>query len=183
MYLYRSVAERLLKKIKRAYRRSHIKKAWTLADYEVRRRNAQNLAFGDESMDFIITSPPYYGALDYARDNRLRLWFLGERNWRNVDQKLTAREAIYEKQMEKCLKEIYRVLKRKHYCVLIVGEFNQNGKTRDTAAVLSTLASRVTQDRFITDCIVQDKIPDIRRSRRGTKTTCTEKFLVLYKRS
>ena len=100
-----------------------------------------------------------------------------------MDRRLTARQAIYEKQMEKCLREIYRVLKRKRFCVLIVGEFNRNGKTRDTAAVLSALASRVTQGRFVTDCIVQDEIPDVRRSRRGTKTTRTEKFLVLYKRS
>ena len=183
MYSYRSVVDRLRKKIERAYKRTQIKKVWSSADYEIRRSNAQTLNFADESMDFILTSPPYYGALDYARDNRLRLWFLGEKDWETLDRRLTARQAIYEKQMEKCLKEIYRVLKRKHFCVLIVGEFNRNGKTRDTAAVLSALASRVTQGRFVTDCIVQDEIPDVRRSRRGTKTTRTEKFLVLYKRS
>jgi DNA modification methylase len=158
MYFYRSVADRVRKKVKRAYRRPQIKKVWSSADYEIRRSNAQTLGFGDESMNFILTSPPYYGALDYARDNRLRLWFLGERDWHKLDRRLTAREAIYEQQMEKCLKEIYRVLKRKRYCVLIVGEFNRNGKTRDTAAVLSALASRATQGRFVTDCIVQDEI-------------------------
>jgi len=183
LYSYRSLAERINRKVKRAFRRSQIHEGWSAADYEIRRCNARHLSFDAESMDFILSSPPYYGALDYARDNRLRLWFLGEKDWHRLDRRLTAREAIYEKQMERCLKEIYRVLKPRRYCVLVVGEFQQNGKTRDTALVLSRLADRATDGRLSTDCVVQDEIPDIRRSRRGTKTTRTEKFLVLYKRS
>lgn len=183
LYSYRSLAERINKKVRRAYRRSQIHREWSATDYQIRRCNARDLLFNNESMDFVLSSPPYYGALDYARDNRLRLWFLGERDWHKLDRRLTAREAIYEKQMEQCLREIYRVLKPRRYCVLVVGEFQRNGKTRDTASVLSRLADRATGGRLSTDCLVQDEIPDIRRSRRGTKTTRAEKFLVLYKRS
>ena len=31
-----------------------------------------------QDIDCVITSPPYMNALDYRRDDRLRLWFLGE---------------------------------------------------------------------------------------------------------
>jgi DNA modification methylase len=134
------------------------------------------LGFRDASTDFVLTSPPYYGALDYARDNRLRLWFLGLRDWQSLNARLTSRASIYECDMKACLREMRRVLKPGKYCVLIVGEVQRNGKTKDTAAVLGGMAEEVG---FTVDCVIDDEIPDIRRSRRGTKTTRIEKILVL----
>lgn len=182
LYGYRPLAERITKKVKRAYRRSAIKQAWTHADYDVRMSDARRLPFQEASMDFILTSPPYYGALDYARDNRLRLWFLGERDWQRLNEHLTARDRIYEEHMEGCLREMHRILKRGRYCVLIVGEVQRNGKTRDTGAVLAALAQKATGNGFALECAIEDEIPDIRRSRRGTKTTRLEKILV-FKRN
>ncbi|MGA2158971.1 MAG: DNA adenine methylase [Dehalococcoidia bacterium] len=181
LYSYRALAPRLLSKIKRAYRRPCIEKAWTHEDYDIRMNDAGALPFKRATMDLILTSPPYYQALTYARDNRLRLWFLGEKNWQNLDQRLTARERDYEQQMSECLKEMHRILKPGKYCILIVGEVIRNGKTRDTAEVLGGLAHRSTNGGFSVNCIVEDRIPDIRRSRRGTKTTRIEKILVLQK--
>ena len=40
-------------------------------------------------IDCVITSPPYMNALDYGRDNRLRLWFLGEPYLESLDRALT----------------------------------------------------------------------------------------------
>jgi len=40
-----------------------------------------------ESIDAVITSPPYMDALDYARDNRLRLWFLGINDYKQIMEK------------------------------------------------------------------------------------------------
>lgn len=107
---------------------------------------------------------------------------LGERNWRHLDRRLTAKDRIYEEHMEHCLREMHRILKRGRYCVLIVGEVQRNGKTRDTAAVLARLAHKATGNGLALDCTVEDEIPDIRRSRRGTKTTKVEKILV-FKRN
>lgn len=181
LYEYRPLAERIGDKVKRAYRRPSIERVWTRDDYIVRLGNASSLPFSDASMDFILTSPPYYGALDYARDNRLRLWFLGERDWRRLDQRLIAKEQNYEMQMGYCLREMHRVLKRGKYCVLVVGDVQRNGKRRDTGSVLSALAYGLTGGGLSVNCLVEDEIPDDRRSRRGTKTTRTEKVLVLQK--
>jgi ubiquinone/menaquinone biosynthesis C-methylase UbiE len=84
--------------------------------------------------------------------------------------------------MGKCLKEMHRVLKPGKFCLLIVGEVLRNGSTRDTGGILGRLAREVTSGGFAVDCVVEDEIPDIRRSRRGTKTTRVEKIVVLAKK-
>jgi len=135
----------------------------------------------DEQVDAIISSPPYFGALDYARDNRLRLWFLGCENWKELDASLTSDANIYLSQMARCLVEIDRILKPDGYCVLVLGDVHTNGKTKRTAEILGELAAEVTQDRFSVLTIYDDLIPDERRSRRNTKTTKFERILVMRK--
>lgn len=181
LYAYRSLADRIKEKVWRAYRRLCIERAWTRNDYNIHMKDSRTLPFQNASMGFILTSPPYYGALDYARDNRLRLWFLGESDWHRLDRQLTAKERIYEEHMRDCLREMHRILKQGKYCVLIVGDVQRNGKTRDTGSVLAALAHTVTGGGLSVNCIVEDDIPDARKSRRGTKTTRTEKILVLQK--
>ena len=169
--------------MKRAYRRASLPTNWAQRDYEVTKRNARNLPLADNSVDLILTSPPYYDALDYARDNRLRLWFLGQRDWKELNRRLTTSNSKYEDQMRECLKQMHRVLKPGKYCLLVVGEVQRNGNTRDTGSVLGRLAQEVTAGGFVLDCVVEDSIPDARRSRRGTRTTRVEKILVLVKTS
>jgi hypothetical protein len=77
--------------------------------------------------------------------------------------------------------EMFRILKPGKACILVVGEVQRNGRTRDTGKILGNIAREVTSGNFIIDCVVEDRIPDIRRSRRGTKTTRIEKILVLRK--
>jgi hypothetical protein len=177
LYEYRSLAERIRSKIERAYRRPP-DVSWNRSDYKVYKRDARRLPFNAASVDLVLTSPPYYGTLDYARDNRLRLWFLGVRDWHALDKQLKYDGHAYERHMRTCLKEMYRVLRPSRYCVLIVGEVQRNGKTKDTGAVLGAMA---TEASFSVECVVEDEIPDIRRSRRGSKTTRVEKILVLKK--
>jgi len=129
----------------------------------------------------IISSPPYFGALDYARDNRLRLWFLGCEDWKELDASLTASNKVYLPQMSVCLKEMSRVLKPEGYCVLVLGDVDRDGKTRRTAEIMADLAVEVTQNQFVVDTIYDDRIPDKRRSRRQTRTTKFERILVMHK--
>lgn len=183
LYQYRSLADRLRKKVKRAYRRTNFSNCWTDRDYKVTANPAARLSFRDNSVDLILTSPPYYDALDYARDNRLRLWFLGQADWRELRSRLTTCSKRYEEQMGECLKEMHRILKPGRACILVVGEVLRNGKARDTGSVLGTLAQGVTSGGFSLDCVVDERIPDARRSRRRTATTRVEKILVLHKRA
>lgn len=183
MYAYRDLRSRLLAKVKRAYRRHMLPLNWEQREYKVWQENSMNLPIGEEVVDAIISSPPYFGALDYARDNRLRLWFLGCEDWKSLDASLTANKKVYLPQMAECLREMNRVLKYGGYCVLVLGDVERDGKTRRTAEILADLATKVTEDDFAVETIYDDRIPDERRSRRQTKTTKFERILVMRKKS
>jgi len=181
MYRYRDLRSRLLAKVERAYRRPHLPVAWEHRQYKVWQTNAMELPIENESVDAIVSSPPYFGALDYARDNRLRLWFLGCEDWKQLDASLTADSKIYLSQMSVCLAEMNRVLKPGGHCVLVLGDVHRNGKTSHTAEILADLAVEVTQGQFTVVTIYDDHIPDERRSRRRTRTTKYERILVMKK--
>jgi len=59
----------------------------------------------------------------------------------------------------------------------------RDGKSRRTAELIGELAETVTESRLRVLHLVRDEIPDIRRSRRRTRTTKIEKILVLRKRA
>jgi SAM-dependent methyltransferase len=181
MYKYRDLRSRLLAKVKRAYRRHQLPIDWKQRHFKVWQENAMDLPIDNDSVNAIISSPPYFGALDYARDNRLRLWFLGCEDWKTLDASLTASTKVYLPQMSVCLKEMHRVLRPGGYCVLVLGDVDRDGKTRRTAEILADEAIRITNDQFVLDTIYDDRIPDERRSRRKTKTTRFERILVMQK--
>lgn len=181
MYAYRDLRSRLLAKVKRAYRRHLLPVDWEQRQYQVWQVNSMDLPIEDKTVDAIISSPPYFGALDYARDNRLRLWFLGCEDWKELDASLTANKKVYLPQMSNCLREMDRVLKPGSYCILVLGDVERDGKTRRTAEILADLAVQVTRERFVVDIIYDDRIPDERRSRRQTRTTKFERILVMHK--
>ncbi|HOU15771.1 MAG TPA: DNA methyltransferase [Anaerolineae bacterium] len=181
MYTYRDLRTRLLAKIRRAYHRAALPVNWEDRRYRLFQTNARDLPIEDNSVDVIISSPPYFGALDYARDNRLRLWFLGYRDWKELDASLTANAKVYIPQMTECLLEMDRVLKPEKYCVLVLGDVEKDGKNLHTAEILADLAINVTQGRFVVDEIYDDRIPDERRARRRTQTTKFERILVMHK--
>jgi SAM-dependent methyltransferase len=182
MYEYRDLRSRLIAKVKRAYRNSMLPVSWEKREYKVWQTNSMELPLTDNSTDTIISSPPYFGALDYARDNRLRLWFLGCENWKELDASLTAKQKVYLPQMSTCLKEMYRVLKPNGYCVLVLGDVARDGKTHRTAEILAEIAADVSSNGFRVETIYDDVIPDERRSRRKTQTTKFERILVMQKK-
>lgn len=181
MYAYRDLRSRLLAKVKRAYHRHLLPADWEQRQYQVWQVNSMNLSIEDETVDVIVSSPPYFGALDYARDNRLRLWFLGCQDWKELDASLTANSKVYLPQMAVCLREMCRVLKPACYCVLVLGDVERDGKTQRTAEILADLAAEETHNQLAVNEIYDDRIPDERRSRRQTRTTKFERILVMRK--
>jgi tRNA G10 N-methylase Trm11 len=154
---------------------------WENRQYKVWMSNSMSLPIDDETTDAIISSPPYFGALDYARDNRLRLWFLGCEDWRVLDAAMTANSKVYLPQMSECIEEMHRVLKHEGRCILVLGDVDRDGQIKRTAEILADLAQQVTKDGFMVETIYDDRIPDERRSRRRTGTTKFERILVMRK--
>jgi len=139
--------------------------------------DARSLQLERDSIDAIITSPPYMDALDYARDNRLRLWFLGvgeheryERNFGSVSG--------FSGLMSGFLRRAQGWLVNKRYCVLVIGDLNQKRKSIDIAHLAIDIATKQVGG-FKLESLVTDRIPAIRRSRRGTSRTETESVVVL----
>jgi hypothetical protein len=179
MYRYRPVRPRLLAKIARAYRRFDPPKPELTR--LVLRENAMALPCESNSVDAIISSPPYYGALDYGRDNRLRLWFLGVDDYRKVDAKLTSNEKVYVPEMTRALGEMLRLLKPGKCAVLVLGDYNRNGRKQDSAAALSQIVRDNYCSRASVEKLLVDEIPDERRARRRTQTTKHESIIVIKK--
>jgi hypothetical protein len=178
MYGYRDVRSRLLAKVERMYRRPVV--ISSLLRRAVLVEDAKSLPIESGSMDAIISSPPYFDALDYGRDNRLRLWFLGVHDYRLLNGSLITRRSSYVEEMTKCLMEMHRVLKPGRWCVLILGDVHKNGTMRRTAEIVADIGGSLPRP-FAVEGIVNDSIPDIRRSRRGTQTTVADRILVLRK--
>ncbi len=83
--------------------------------------------------------------------------------------------------MEQCLREMNRVLREEAHCVLVLGDVERNGVKKPTAQIVSDLAQEVSDSRLVQKLVYTDEIPDVRRSRRQTRTTKLERILVMQK--
>lgn len=178
LYEYRSIAPRLIAKVSRALRRTPDHNLADLVD-AVRLASADSVNL-PSGIDCVITSPPYMNALDYQRDNRLRLWFLGENGTQNADQKLGARE-YFEKLLLSVAKQLDKKVKPGGYCVFVVGEHALRSGDKYPSEVLMKVFLQ-NMSGFSLDNVIADKIPDIRRSRRNVAGVKRENVLVFRKR-
>ena len=143
---------------------------------------------GPDSVDLIVTSPPYGNANDYHLYHRFRLLWLGydPRQLANKEigshlrhQKESTGFDAYIEEMEQCLSGMYRVLKRGRYAVLVVGDAIYKEKLYQGAESLSQVGENLG---FETVCVIERKIHSTKRSfvAAGRRAT-TEKLLVLQK--
>lgn len=91
--------------------------------------DARKLFLENESVDGIITSPPYSFAIDYIENDLPQLEFLGV----NIDElreelvglsggkRKTTRISVYLNDIRRILSEMSRVLKPGKYCVVVIG--------------------------------------------------------------
>jgi hypothetical protein len=111
----------------------------------------------------------------------LRLWFLGLEDYKELDRLLTSNEQVYVPQMTEVLREMYRVLRQDKPAVFVLGDYRRNSNHLDSAETVAEIAEQNLAGRLVVEAIVDDVIPDERRSRRRTRTTLKERVLVLRK--
>lgn len=175
MYLRRHIHPRMTAKILRAY--AHGEAVGRGAVLRVRKSRIENLTFPGD-VDAIITSPPYMNALDYQRDNRLRLWFL-DRATGSYAPEPTDKRAVFVRMMRRLVKQADSSLRRGGHLVLVVGETIT--RKRMTSHPSSVILDLVAGTRLRLVDALQDRIPDVRRSRRDCRGTKTEHILVFQK--
>ena len=177
LYEYRPVAPRLRAKVERMLKRPPTNALSGLVA-DIRKSSVESVNLPD-SIDCVITSPPYMNALDYGRDNRLRLWFLGE-----THQELPSRALMtlhsFRKSISVLATQLQEKMHRGGYCVFVVGEqtFRSNNQFPSEELTRAFLTHTST---FRLCDVISDVIPDIRRSRRHFGGVKKENILVFRK--
>ncbi len=177
MYAYRDLRSRLLRKIERAYKRDL--RGGMKAQAGVEASAIEQLA-GRDMFDSVITSPPYMNALDYWRDNRLRLWFLDPALEVDTEDRSTRSRGRFGRSIA-CLARIAESrLKSGKYCVLVIGELVTRGRAASPSEVACAVFQR-TAPSLELEGMIRDSIPDVRRARRECSATKAEHILIYRK--
>lgn len=175
LYAYRSVRERLEAKVRRALHRV------PPLDFGIRRecflRDSSHF-MPSRPVDAIITSPPYMRQLDYGRDNRLRLWFLGTPDWDGLDKRVSPGEVDFLGLMRRSFLLWRSVLKRGGVCVLVIGDACSRIQRGDLPELVSRMATEHVGGYSL---LYQhtESIPNERRVRRHIRGSMSETVLVL----
>ncbi len=177
LYEYRTVRERLENKVRRALKRV------PELDYEIKRECHlvdSSTFVPKDKVDAVITSPPYMRQLDYGRDNRLRLWFVGLDDWKTLDSNVSPKEIRFLRMLKTSLRLWREVIKPKGVCVLVLGDTNSKLYGTTLPEVACEFATREVGG-FSVLWKHRDPIPNERRVRRGYAGSLTETILVLKK--
>ena len=172
--VYRAVLPRLLAKIYRMYQ------SGIPLDSQIDIHNADSraLPLDENSVDIVISSPPYYNTLDYVTVNRVRLYILGinKEKQDTLKKELIQDSKSYQEEMLKIGMELKRVLKPNKLLVFILGDVHRSKYSINTAKDISKLYEKYLGFRQI--CIVNDEIPKNKTASR-TKRSKLDRILVL----
>ena len=178
LYEYRPLRPRLLAKVSRAFKRAPEE---SLDDrVEFSGRASVNRLRLPGNLDCLITSPPYMNALDYGRDNRLRLWFLNQVEPGEVDR-ISGGFVGFQKSITALARELEKKLKPGGYSIFVIGEKDTRKTLGFPSAELTRLLAIYSPSLELKK-IIADEIPDVRRSRRWKSAVKKEHILVFRKR-
>lgn len=176
LYAYRALRPRLLRKVARTYKRfSPIGDLRRSVVYS----SLERLPLPQDT-GCVITSPPYMNALDYGRDNRLRLWFVDRNLSEAVDPKGSRMKSRFEDLMTDLAIAVSENLRKSGYCVVVVGEQSNRTYRGSPSQTVLDVFSKSARNLQLVDAAV-DNIPDIRRARRHCRGVRAEHFLVFQK--
>lgn len=177
LYHYRPVQERLEKKIMRMLK--NLPPLENRLHRECYMCDAANFV-PERKVNAIITSPPYMRQLDYGRDNRLRLWFLGLRDWKSLDDTISPSEKNFLNLFRSCLKLWHDVLIPNGVCVLVLGDIQSRLYGMSLPDAITHIATQEIGGYSLL-WKHSEPIPNDRRVRRGYRGTLIDTILVLCK--
>uniref|UniRef100_A0A7V0Z427 site-specific DNA-methyltransferase (cytosine-N(4)-specific) n=1 Tax=candidate division WOR-3 bacterium TaxID=2052148 RepID=A0A7V0Z427_UNCW3 len=120
-----------------------------LGKVDIKTGDARALALDNESVDGIVTSPPYSIALDYVTNDAHALKELGynlsviREKFVGVRGKGQNRIDLYNNDMKKSLEEMFRVLKPKRYAVIVIGNATYMGQEVKTVEFTIDYAEKI----------------------------------------
>jgi hypothetical protein len=177
MYEYRNVYERLQKKIRRAYKHTPI------LDFSLCRkvylRDSSNITISNKRIATIITSPPYMKSLTYARDNRLRLWFLGIEDWNELDKNISPTPLDFLQVMTKFFTQWSKLQIKNDKCVMIIGDIPITYCSKKIP--LHEAIYNIAKPHYNLIKVYKDPIPEGKKMVKGNDKIKREIILVLEK--
>lgn len=178
MYSYRELRPRLHAKIRRSFKRFVKPKA---SGVVIRQSPIERLLL-PKRFDCLITSPPYMNALDYGRDNRLRLWFIDPALVEGVDNGLTQSVDGFEHAITSLGQKIERGLRPQGFCVFVVGDALKRSFSAHPSEILTAIMRDHAPSLVLLHVLIDD-IPDVRRTRRTYRCVKTEHVLIFQRRA
>ena len=114
---------------------SEFDKEATNSDIRIFNHDSRRIGFiDDETIDFICTHPPYMAAVPYAEYQKLSLWWLGFSQYELEKRLIGGRRSRADTpdrffcDINMALMEMNRVLRKKKYCCIIIGNPVYNSK-------------------------------------------------------
>ena len=178
MYVYKNVVEKLAEKLTRTY------KNFPTLNFEQTRviynKDTSSMRVNTIPPSTIITSPPYMRSLTYARDNRLRLWFLGLEDWKSLDNKISPIRDDFIQLIKLSIEKWALCQNHGSKCVLVVGdiEINLAGKRKSIAEFIQEISSEY----YLFVEAFQDPIPESRKLVKGNNNIKREIIVVLERK-
>jgi tRNA G10 N-methylase Trm11 len=115
----------------------------------IERGDARALTLRDNSIDGVITSPPYAIALDYIKNDAHALQALGldmreiREQFVGLRGRMNERVRLYNEDMKKSLDEMMRVLKPNKYAFIVIGNAAYKGQTLESVELITKYASEI----------------------------------------
>ncbi len=142
--LYRQVVKRMMRDYERFARIREKGRAFVgLGD-------ARNMKVEAETIDGIITSPPYLNQIDYTKVYAIENWFIGQprpamRSYLGLREGMVPEEAenLYLNDMERVLFEMYRVCKPGAKAAIVVGNAYVPDRVVEVDLILSKMAQEL----------------------------------------
>ena len=142
----------------------------------------------ENSVDLIVTSPPYPNATDYHLYHRFRIFWLGfdpksmsqnEIGSHLRHQKGNTEIEQYLKEMSECLQKMFAAIRPGRYAVLVIGDAVYKGTSYDTSKLLEPVAVKIG---FEIVGIVPRNVHETKRSFiSAARRLRVEKFLIIRK--
>ena len=182
--------------------------------------DARKINLNDESIDLVITSPPYINAQKYVRSTKLEIFWLGllnDEELKRLDSDLIGTEKVFSQNyrklyttkfcsadqiisviynkdprrafiaykfyidMMKVIQEIYRVLKKGKYFVLIIGNNTIKGVNVPNQEILAEIA---IENGFIIKDVFVDYIKSygLMTKRNKTANMIDKEWVIVFKK-
>ena len=135
---YRNTKELILRKSKQLLRHSLTDCFWRNDAILLTESADSTPHIADESVDLVVTSPPFLDTIDYMQDNWLRMWFCGIEIEQGKIWQLKSLED-WGARMTDVLAELHRVLKHEGRIAFEVGEVRNGTVFLENAIVKASL--------------------------------------------